>query len=718
MTIGTAQISPASIRRRRSGVFYDTASVIVVLVVAVVVLITFRDSEITIDEHNHVEYGNAILEFYGSGLAYDSNLDTPYGGAFDLLGAVTRRLLPGLSPYDAMHLLGGLVGILGLLGAWRLGRLLFGPRAGFWALVFLAITPPYFGPMFNMPKDVPFAAASIWAFYYLCVFLRQAPAVTWRTVALLGVTAGLAMGVRIGGLLLLCYLGLSVGILVFREAWLSRTLEATWRVIRGLGGRALAAATIAWATMLTTWPWALRGPLKRPLVALHEFTNNSHDLRMPFNGRMIHYSEAPWDYLPRYFGYKLPEILLLFALLGAALGIVSMVKRMVAAGPVGNRAIVHFTLGFAILFPPLYAIIRHSTLSGDLRHFLFLVPLLCVLAAGGLVVLHRWLTTRHYALGVALTLVVCAGAVQQVVRLHRLHPHEYAFFNSLVGGLPGADLDYDTTGGRVTKEALFGLRDYLWRTERHTYLNSSYRITGCVSTTQVRGQLPPNFSRRNSRGDFHIGATLRFCDQRHPEAPVISRVRRYGTTLSVVRDLRDPTLRDRWRAQYFDNPDFAGPPIDRTDRNLSFAWSGQSPWPILHRRPFSGRWDSCLVLDEATSFELELSSTNIASVAIDGSTVLENRGSTELVTANAVVSLDAGVHHLHAEYRGEQEPDTLRFSGLAQTAEPPAPRLRGMLRLPEAAGPGLDVCASVRADVIRERDAARTTPPAAPVGSE
>ena len=60
--------------------------------------------------------------------------------------------------YETRHLLNGLVGVVGIVGTWKLGRVLGGPRAGFLAALFLALTPNYYGQMFNNPKDIPFAA--------------------------------------------------------------------------------------------------------------------------------------------------------------------------------------------------------------------------------------------------------------------------------------------------------------------------------------------------------------------------------------------------------------------------------------------------------------------------------------------------------------------------------------------------------------------------------
>src|SRR5579885_2850615 len=113
------------------------------LAVTLAVLITFT------------YYGILVLDYYLSGL---TDLQAThwqdlfnYGGAFDMLAAILNHVSP-FDTYETRHLLNGLVGVLGLVGVGKLGRALAGPRAGFLAALFLALTPNYYGQMFNNPK--------------------------------------------------------------------------------------------------------------------------------------------------------------------------------------------------------------------------------------------------------------------------------------------------------------------------------------------------------------------------------------------------------------------------------------------------------------------------------------------------------------------------------------------------------------------------------------
>jgi hypothetical protein len=96
-------------------------------------------------------------------------------------------------------------------------------------------------------------------------------------------------------------------------------------------------------------------------------------------------------------------------------------------------------------------ILQGSTLYDGVRHVLFVIPMLAIVAARGLTSLLpflRRLPIVPAALGVAHTAVI-------VVTLVILHPLEYIAMNSLAGGVAGAygrfDLDY---WGMAAPEAL------------------------------------------------------------------------------------------------------------------------------------------------------------------------------------------------------------------------------------------------------------------------
>src|SRR5262244_79621 len=190
---------------------WDSLSLAVVIVATALVLATFRDYGVTWDEDAHNWYGNFVLGYYLSFFDDKTALHWRdlynYGAVFDTMAAALNRISP-IGVYETRHLLNGLVGILGLIGCCKLARAVAGARAGFIATLFLLLTPNYYGQMFNNPKDIPFAVGVVWALYYMVRIVPVLPRPPLRLLTKFGVVVGMTMGVRVGGLILLCHLTL------------------------------------------------------------------------------------------------------------------------------------------------------------------------------------------------------------------------------------------------------------------------------------------------------------------------------------------------------------------------------------------------------------------------------------------------------------------------------------------------------------------------------
>lgn len=120
-----------------SGRWWDRLGVLLVVILLTAVALTFRDYGITVDEEVQNEYGKMLRSLYVTGLADRTAFSYLnlyyYGGLFDLLAALLNLISP-FGEYDTRHLLGGLFGVWGVIGAGLLARRLAGPRAGFLAM--------------------------------------------------------------------------------------------------------------------------------------------------------------------------------------------------------------------------------------------------------------------------------------------------------------------------------------------------------------------------------------------------------------------------------------------------------------------------------------------------------------------------------------------------------------------------------------------------------
>src|ERR1700683_1444557 len=111
----------------------DDLAMLVLAVVALIAGLTFRDYGLGWDDYTHAEYADLLLRMYGSGFKDTGALSFAnlymYGGGFDMTAALLHKVIP-LELFETRRLLGAVVGVIGLAGAWRVGRRGRGPPPG------------------------------------------------------------------------------------------------------------------------------------------------------------------------------------------------------------------------------------------------------------------------------------------------------------------------------------------------------------------------------------------------------------------------------------------------------------------------------------------------------------------------------------------------------------------------------------------------------------
>ena len=519
---------------------WDRASIALLLAALLLVLATFTDYGITWDEDVHNWYGILVYDYYRSGfsdLRATEWLDLfNYGGAFDLTAAVLNKISP-FDTYETRHLLNGLVGIIGLLGAAKLGRALAGPRAGFFAALFLALTPNYYGQMFNNPKDIPFAVGMVWSLYYLIRILPELPRPRWPLLLKLGVAIGMTLGIRIGGLLVFGYLGLALALAGSWHAFERRSfkvliadgISSAWRVF-------LPVAAIGYAIMLAFWPFAQLDPLHNPLLALSTFSHEIFPFKTLFDGEYVPASDLPWCYLPVHIVLALPEIVLVLLAAAAPVGLALAVARRARIDRA--RALGFIMIGFAIVFPVGYAIAITAVLFDGMRHFIFVLPPIAALAAAVLdFVFDRMaqLPFRNFAYG-----LLALYGIGHIAIMTGLHPDEYVYYNGFIGGVEGADGLFKTDyWANSYAQAVNGLQDRLRAEYGNDYMDHDFTVAVCGPPISAGFYFPPNFifMRDRNRADFFIAFTKDDCHKALPGREIY-RVERMGVLLSIVLDRR------------------------------------------------------------------------------------------------------------------------------------------------------------------------------------
>jgi hypothetical protein len=497
------------------------------------------DTGVTFDEVFQRRYGEKVMAWFRSGFTDDSAMRYKnlryYGGLFDLSGQWLDEH-SSLGPYETRHMLTAFVALLGGVGAWKLAAAVAGPRAGFFAALMLAFTPAWLGHGLFNPKDIPFGTAAVWAAHGALELGIGPMPLRARDVLWAGFTLGIALAVRPGGIVLLGYPVLAAGA--------RYTLELVWRRRErrtlGAAGLGLRCAlqlsfvyALAWLLMLSTWPWAQRGPLERPIEAIRaafEFHWNGFVL---FRGEFIHAHDLPRSYLPVWFAITLPETYLV-ALVCAAASLVGLHRKRVPS----TRALGVLLIAVAAFLPLALAIALRPVVYDGQRHFLFVLPPLAAVAG---VALAGALGRQAYALWLrGAVLAVWLGLLAWTARdMYRLHPYEYVYFNRLSGGLRHAYTRYETDyWGATYKEGI----DWVVHNVPPVAEGRRTRVSSCSTNTDERMAYYvdrwPGASdqfqvvRGYKRADIYVAMTRDHCAEVPGE--VLHVVKRQGVPLLFV----------------------------------------------------------------------------------------------------------------------------------------------------------------------------------------
>jgi hypothetical protein len=519
----------------------DDLAILVLAVVGIIAGLTFRDYGLGWDDYTHAEYADLLLRMYGSGFKDTGALSFAnlymYGGGFDMAAALLHKVIP-LELFETRRLLGAIIGVIGLAVTWRLGRRVGGPVAGLAALLLLALCPTFYGHMFMNPKDAPFAVAMMILMLGLVRLAEEYPQPSPRTILIVGLGAGLSIGSRILGGLALVYA--VVGFIPMfvaevstqgaREA-LRRFLHVVYVLVPGL--------VLGYLVMGLIWPWSIMEP-DNPLQALTYF---SHFFEKPwkemFDGALVSVPDMPWSYLPTLFALQLPEVLLGLTIAGVGGTLVVLPRGDVTA----RRKTILLMLASAATLPLLIAMVKRPALYNGIRHFIFVIPPMTVLAGTAFAWgINRLGENRRSWQPVAVA-VFAFGLMLPLAEMIRLHPYQYTHFNLIAGTVRGADdrymLDY---WGLALKQASDGLREEIAERQENPPRGRKWKVAVCGPQRPAQVALGPDFTIGwdSHAADFAMTLGEFYC--KGLTAPVLVEIKRDGVVFARVYDIRGRSI--------------------------------------------------------------------------------------------------------------------------------------------------------------------------------
>ena len=397
------------------------------LVLLVVAVWVSRDFGATWDEPQQRQKAHHLIAYWTGQAAV---LEVPddgahlYGAPLDVVAAALERHVTA-DPYVIRHALLAAMSWLGVLITGLLARRVYGATEAALSVVLLLVSPFFVAHSANNPKDLPFAVVGVSWLLMLSRLPSHDPLSRPRDLLCLALLLGVGLNVRAGALLFWGYLVVFTGV---------RALEGgrpPYRAALTLAPRLLGVLVGGIAMGWVAWPWAYAQPLVAPFRALALLSRFPWGGQVLFGGETYSGLAVPDTYVVQWFWMVLSPVVLAGA--GASL--------LLPLSGRSQRATI--ALWSVVLFPILYVTGTRATLYDSVRHLLFVLPPLAVLAGAGLA--HTWRRTPlrwRWVVGV----LMAAGFVEPAWFQIRNHPNQAAYVQPLAGGPRAAfgqyDLDY------------------------------------------------------------------------------------------------------------------------------------------------------------------------------------------------------------------------------------------------------------------------------------
>jgi hypothetical protein len=539
--------------RARRAVAVDAELLTVAAILAIVLalgLATAGDYGLSVDEFNTDDYGPKALAWYTSGFNDRSHFDTVeaplwlYGPWFQVLVAFAQSLDLG-DAVTVRHAVTFGLGLAGLAAVVPIARHAIGRWAGAVALSLCLLTGYVYGNLFFATIDVPFLFAMSWATFAI-IMMARTPAPGWGATVAAGLFMGLAIATRTGGVITHAYLVGALGLAgldaVLRHGTSARHYQGR------LALHAAAAVALAWTVAVALWPWLQLGnPFAQFAAAYAHFATIATSFEFANWGMATRTDDVPWWYIGGQLLVRLPEgFLALLAVtlgFGGAAGLGWSRAAFLAGRRHGlaglRRPLMTFTeargmlvVTAAAVVPIAFLVATGSTVYDGVRHVLFVIPMLAILAAWGAVRLWPLLRRVPLIAGLATaTHTVLLGATLVV-----LHPLEYVAMNAIAGGVAGArgrfELDY---WGLAAAPALRRLETMIDGDPR--FRERPPRVMVCIGwREQMAGVLfrrPWLLETDPAKADYLI-ATERFPCADGTDAVLIDTIARFGVPFGWI----------------------------------------------------------------------------------------------------------------------------------------------------------------------------------------
>ena len=433
----------------RVKIFIEKPIVLLLIVNILVALLVFRDYGFSWDEPLFYNYADALGYAYSPTEWFSGHfdVDNSYGASGDdhktrgpaylFLAREPIYLLEafGLDSASAWHLANFLFFQLGVYFLYRLSTRWISPSAALAAAALFSWQPLLWGHAFINPKDPPFL---VFFLASVCLGFEMVDDIVTETkthrqklfgLIIPAIALGITTSIRV--------LGPLAGLIVFIY-FVTRIMQQKKNGVSGSPWLMfIAYGFIAIIAMLVTWPFLWESPVARFLEVLKLMSDNPTNLSVLFAGDVYRAGELPRRYLPFMLATTLTEPVWILFICGVFIG---YWKLFTERSKIKTNKLTTLTLTLLwFLLLVAYVLIRRPSMYDGLRHFLFILPPVFILTGFAFEFLFQ-----HIALNWLRAAIIMVLFFPGLAGILNLHPYEYTYYNSLIGGTSQAFRNYET----------------------------------------------------------------------------------------------------------------------------------------------------------------------------------------------------------------------------------------------------------------------------------
>ena len=313
------------------------------------------------------------------------------------------------------------------------------PYAALAAAALFAWQPLLWGHAFINPKDPPFLSFFVAS---ICLGFEMVDQLTgdnrrkFSAVILPGIFLGITTSIRV--------LGPLAGLLVFIYFAYSTLANQNLRGSASHWSAFILYGAIALLTMFITWPYLWESPLSRFIDVFRFMSDNPTTLSVLFGGEVYRAGDLPRRYMPFLLGTTFTEPVWILFFSGVIAGYWKLLRDRSSKRD-SNLLTASLTLSWFVILV-FYVLIRRPAMYDGIRHFLFIVPPVFIFSGFAIEFIFDFLIARtattvtYWLYAMPTLLIVLPG----VIAIARLHPYEYTYYNSFIGGTANAFRKYET----------------------------------------------------------------------------------------------------------------------------------------------------------------------------------------------------------------------------------------------------------------------------------